>query len=174
MSAAAFSTSPRPDFGNPQADERARAAVVRVAGPPSAVPLAQTLARVVGSAFAPLMVAGDGALHGHEGGQPVLVTRPAVLDLLRRHGLAAQLGVPVSDGDVDEALRLAAGHARVEQERRVVAEQHLADRRRTDLVEDAGRAERRAELLRELAELGDVPQSVPADDPPGRSRWRRG
>ncbi|ROP37453.1 hypothetical protein [Saccharothrix texasensis] len=171
--APAHGTVPRPTPAGPEADERFRRHVQAVAGAASSVPLAATLGSLITRWFAPLHVTEDGALWGREHGQPVPVTPAAVRDLLRRSDLGGQLGTEPSAADLDEALVIAAGRARVEHERTVVAEQHQADRARADLVDDAERAERRAALLRQLAALDDRPQQVPAEPSAGWERLRR-
>jgi hypothetical protein len=167
------STAPRPEPAGPEGDQRFRDAIVRVAGQPSTVPLATTLAGLVGRWFEPVTVDEDGALSGEMDGQPVPINALAVVDLVRRTDLGAQLGVAVTAADVDAALLIAAHHARAEAERRAVAEQHRAARRRAELTEDADTATKRAGLLRALAELDGPPPQAPAEPLPGPSRWRR-
>ncbi|KOX16198.1 hypothetical protein ADK67_40305 [Saccharothrix sp. NRRL B-16348] len=170
--AAAAMDMPTPGGTEPAA--RFRAALVREAGAPSAVPLPQQLARLLESWAGPTTVSDDNALLGELDGQVMRITATGVLDLLRRHNLAPQLGVTPTTADAEAAVTLATGHARVEQERRVVAEEHLARRQRAELLEDAELAAKRAGLLRALADLDGPPPSAPAGDPPGRPRrrWR--
>ncbi len=171
--APAHGSVPRPTPAGPEADEKFRRHVRAVAGAASAVPLAATLGSLITRWFSPLTVADGGALLGEEHGQVVRVDARAVRDLLRRSDLGGQLGAEPSAADLEEALKVAAGRARVEHERAVVAEQHQVDRARAELVEDADRAARKAELLRELAALDGWPSQVPAEPVPAPSSWRR-
>ncbi|WP_033441912.1 hypothetical protein [Saccharothrix sp. NRRL B-16314] len=173
MTASDVSTMSLPQPGGEEPAARFRAALVREAGAPSAVPLGQQLARLLESWAGPLTLNEDGALVGREAGQAVLITTDVLRDMVARRNVVPQLGVTPGPADLEAAVKLASGRARAERERQAVAAEHRADRARVELVEDVERAERRAALLRQLAALDDRPQQAPAEPPPGWTRMLR-
>lgn len=162
-----------PDWAGPEADAEFRAGLVAVAGRPSVEPLTATLASLISSWFGPITIAEDGTLRGHLGRDAVRVDAAIVLDLLRRSDLSGQLG-PIDAATVAAALPLVARHAHAEAERQVVADEARADDDHRERVRDADLAQRRAELLRALAELDAAPAPVVVARPvpaPPKAMW---